>query len=336
MNDIEFKRQEKWYTCGSTCLYMIYNFLCQKHYNHDSYLSIDQIGSFSKTNTQTGTVGEYVVRAFKALGVESNISVNNNNAIFEIKKDLENGNLCLLRTLTFGMKHWVLAYGINKNNLVYLADPASGPRLATLEEVNELIRPRDYEYHSINPNTKPYELSIENMDDIDDENYIQSLILAHKQFSKFSDNAGAYIHSVSNRELSIALVRNNEIVGVYFLSNRRLHERKIDKKDSLKNLNGICGIALGVDENYRGLGYGDILKDEPQRLGYDYIFGEQLKDLNNIKDWLKRRVLFAEYPHSYLTVEFFDGIPKGVGKVFTLKDIENRETEEIQIKKLFY
>lgn len=115
----------------------------------------------------------------------------------------------------------------------------------------------------------------------------------------------AYIKYVSNFDKSIMLLNNNdEIFGVYILGDKQICEFTNDV--SYKNLKGIEGVLLGVDESIRGNGYGNQLKDYPRTLGVDYIWGQQLKTLNNLDDWLKRRKLVAITEHVYITAEIFN------------------------------
>jgi hypothetical protein len=109
-----------------------------------------------------------------------------------------------------------------------------------------------------------------------------------------------YLKDVTNWDKSILLLNeNNEIKGVYlFGDNQLLHER-------FENLKGIEGVLLAIDKDIRGQGWGDKLKEYPKTLGVDYIWGQQLKGLNNLNDWLKRRELIGENEEVYITVEIY-------------------------------
>ena len=117
--------------------------------------------------------------------------------------------------------------------------------------------------------------------------------------------------------ISICLEYNNKIVGVYLL-----HEKSINlfiseiKNNKIKDFpfknteiileeklsdNGLQGIALCVKNEYRSLGFGKKLKEYTYKMGYDYIWGVQAKDLNNISFWQQTRRLFAESPTRYAT-----------------------------------
>ncbi|MFN9953714.1 MAG: hypothetical protein ACK55I_11490, partial [bacterium] len=80
---------------------------------------------------------------------------------------------------------------------------------------------------------------------------------------------------------------NNDIKGVYLLGDNQLNSLVEDEK--YVNLKGVEGVVLAVSEEVRGQGWGNKLKDFPKTLEVDYIWGQQLKSLNNLEDWLKRR-----------------------------------------------
>jgi predicted NAD-dependent protein-ADP-ribosyltransferase YbiA (DUF1768 family) len=96
---------------------------------------------------------------------------------------------------------------------------------------------------------------------------------------------------------------DDKILGVYLLGDTQL----TDYVDAPKyeGLRGVEGVLLSVDSSIRGLGYGNKLKDYPKTLGYDYIWGQQFKGLNNLNDWLKRRELIATTSEVYITAEIF-------------------------------
>ena len=109
---------------------------------------------------------------------------------------------------------------------------------------------------------------------------------------------------MKKKDIKILLVDDeNNIKGVYILGGNQLNSI-VTAKD-YKDLNGVEGVLLCVDETLRGQGYGNKMKDYPKTLGYDYIWGQQFKDLDNLNDWLKRRVLVGETQYVYITAELF-------------------------------
>lgn len=106
----------------------------------------------------------------------------------------------------------------------------------------------------------------------------------------------------TNWDISAKLVdENNKLMGLYLLGNQQVGS--IIKDEHYYKLKGVEGVALAVDESIRGLGWGNKLKDYPKTLGFDYIWGQQLKTLKNLDNWLKRRVLIGETGGVYVTLE---------------------------------
>ena len=128
-------------------------------------------------------------------------------------------------------------------------------------------------------------------------------------FQYFKDvTSEYYFHAIleqeSNWDISAMLVdENNNIKGVYLLGDSQLSSLVEDEK--YINLKGVEGVVLAVSEEVRGQGWGNKLKDFPKTLEIDYIWGQQLKSLNNLEDWLKRSELVAETQSVYITAEIF-------------------------------
>lgn len=108
----------------------------------------------------------------------------------------------------------------------------------------------------------------------------------------------------TNWDISALLLDDNDnIMGVYLLGDKQLDSLTINEK--YLKLKGVEGVVLAVSDKIRGQGWGNKLKDYPKTLGYDYIWGQQLKVLNNLEDWLKRRELIDERNNVYITAEIF-------------------------------
>ena len=128
-------------------------------------------------------------------------------------------------------------------------------------------------------------------------------------FQYFKDvTSEYYFHAIleqeSNWDISAMLVdENNDIKGVYLLGDSQLSSLVEDEK--YVNLKGVEGVVLAVSEEVRGQGWGNKLKDYPNTLEIDYIWGQQLKSLNNLGDWLKRRELIAETQSVFITAQIF-------------------------------
>jgi hypothetical protein len=115
-----------------------------------------------------------------------------------------------------------------------------------------------------------------------------------------------YMRDLANanwEQSALLLDDNDNIKGVYILGNHQLPSQYV--QDKYVGLIGVEGLLLAVDESVRGKGWGNKLKEYPKTLGYDYIWGQQFKKLNNLKDWLKRRELVGTTNDTYITAEIF-------------------------------
>lgn len=116
-------------------------------------------------------------------------------------------------------------------------------------------------------------------------------------------------------DISKKLVLGDKIIGAYLLGERDLFhflqtnsaycKVLLPPEDVkwLRGKRGVQGVALVVLPEYKGRGYGKQLIDLPSQLGYDYIWGEQLKSLGNLHHWLKRRQLVADCSGVHVTMQ---------------------------------
>ena len=115
-----------------------------------------------------------------------------------------------------------------------------------------------------------------------------------------------YMKGLSNanwKKSLLLLDDEDNIKGAYILGNLQLPSQYVQYK--YIGLTGVEGLLLAIDESIRGQGWGNKLKEYPKTLGYDYIWGQQFKGLNNLNDWLKRRELVATTSEVYITAEIF-------------------------------
>jgi len=114
----------------------------------------------------------------------------------------------------------------------------------------------------------------------------------------------AILQQETNWNISAILLNDEDkIMGLYLLGDSQLDSLTVNEK--YVDLKGVEGVLLAVSEEIRGQGWGNKLKDFPKTLEVDYIWGQQLKTLNNLEDWLKRRELIAETQSVYITAEIF-------------------------------
>jgi len=108
-----------------------------------------------------------------------------------------------------------------------------------------------------------------------------------------------YLSSVTDWNISKKAVVGGKIVGAYLFNEQPITEFlegcdcTTEDVSKYANLRGIQGLGLALLPECRGTGIGRKMRDIPLHMGYDYIWGQHLKSLHNIDQWLKfgRRVV---------------------------------------------
>jgi predicted double-glycine peptidase len=312
-------------SCGPTCLKMIYN-----HINHGD-VTIEDLKVIVGTDNIKGTTLEDMIVGLNHFNIdfESPLLMNEYDAISYLNDALTNNYTVILRTLTRGIKHWVIADEFD--GLYYdIKDPWLGELKYDEQELIDIWKPRDFHcIKIINSDNKNENLNqineirgwIEKVKNFkkgepvirrfkpSDKAQVMDLVV--KAFSHLmpEEHIPTYIDQSSNFNKSIVVDRNNEIIGVYLLGDRQLPDvlSKNDKVyvdlDEYSRKNGVEGVALVVKDSEKGTGLGSKLKDYTKNLGVDYIWGMQYKDLGNLDHWLRRRILAAENQYLNFTVE---------------------------------
>lgn len=124
-------------------------------------------------------------------------------------------------------------------------------------------------------------------------------LVSKKEFTEIINNG-------TNWDLSLMLVEDDdeeEVLGLYLLGNEQISS--VLNTHEYTGMTGIEGILLVIDDSIRGQGWGTKLKDYTMTMGFDYVWGQQYKSLNNLDEWLKRRTLIGQSEHINITAEFF-------------------------------
>lgn len=140
------------------------------------------------------------------------------------------------------------------------------------------------------------EISLINNDE-DKQSAIDIIDETFRKYGGFGTISGSV-----NFDISIVLKKNNEVVGTYLIGNHPMH--LLGNLKHYLGLKGIEGVALAVKPKFRGLGYGNMLKDYSiHNTNADYIWGMQLRDLKNINDWAKRRRIVSSSSSMFITLQ---------------------------------
>lgn len=129
-------------------------------------------------------------------------------------------------------------------------------------------------------------------------------------FGHFGDWVWDYTNESTDWKMSMKASIGQEMVGFYLLRQQSVEEviqeeemQTVEDISSYSGKQGVEGIALVVDPRHRGLGYGKALKDAAETLPFDYLWGRQMKDLDNLEHWAKRRRVVAESDSMRITLQ---------------------------------
>ncbi len=116
-----------------------------------------------------------------------------------------------------------------------------------------------------------------------------------------------FFYFMSAFSISRKAVLDGKIIGCYLLNEDSIFGNDINFRedmDTYKSGKPLQGVALGILKQYRGLSYGRQLRNSVLEMAqYDYIWGYQVKSLNNLDNWLRHgRRLVGEIKDSYVTL----------------------------------
>ena len=309
-NKIEHLYQPDGISCGPTCIKMILNHI------KSNEITIEDIKKIVGSDNIKGTTLDDMIVGLENLNIkyEHPKLSDEETAIKYLNNSIKSNNPIILRTLTKGIKHWVIVDDFD-GEYYSVKDPWLGKIQYNKEEIINIWKPRDFDCLKIlkTKMVNDGQFIVRLFKEKDKEQVIDMMI---KSFSHLmgDDEIIKYTNAVTNFNKSIVVESNGEVVGFYLLGDRQMENgiknNKLDKVyidlDEYNKKIGMEGVALVVKDEYRGSGIGSKLKDYVKNLNIDYIWGLQYKDLNNLDMWLKRRKLAAERDDLYLTVENFN------------------------------
>lgn len=317
--DPEHMFQSRGYDCGPTCIKMVATAL-----GVGRQLTLNDIIDACGSDPTTGTDDKKMEKGMAAAGVPFKVGAARTPE--ELATSLEAGHMIILRTLTRGIKHWIILYKFDGQRF-HVQDPWLGPLSYTPEEVVNIWKPRDYFYFEVSRTMEQrvdhYQLAtyamLKSMNESQERGNLLFVnatgeimpALEKAMMDVFPKQAGwvvEYSKEAMDPQLSVVVLEGHEVIGFYIVGRRSVGEgtqgmKQLEDLSGYQDKRGVEGIALGVVSSARGKGIGNRLKDYPKHLGVEYVWGLQMRSLNNLKDWLKRRRLVAESPECYATLE---------------------------------
>ena len=148
--------------------------------------------------------------------------------------------------------------------------------------------------------------SVEPVEDPDIDYILEMCVKLFSEAVNF-DYSELFFYCYADFSISKKAVLDGKIIGCYLLKGEAVHSLEINWLENLdlyQTRRGLQGVALGILKEYRGLTYGRQLRDSALTLSqYDYIWGGQAKQLNNLDNWLGYgRRLVGESECSFVTL----------------------------------
>jgi len=300
---VQHMRQECGYDCGPACIKMVANAL-----GIGRELKIADIVRAAGSDPVTGTDDKKMATGLQAAGVP--FKVGEGKDAEALADALDSGSYIILRTLTRGIKHWIVVYDFDGTRF-QVNDPWLGEISYTPEEIVTIWKPREYFYFEVPAKVNESAEQVQ-LVKIDERNWpgVEKAVL--EVFAEHAAWVVQYIQAVADMDLSVAAMEGDQALGFYFLGRRTVAKGIADEEmEPVEDLSGyeqkqgVEGVALGLVSAARGQGIGSKLRDYPRSLDVDYIWGLQLESLNNLEHWLKRRRLVAKKPGLIATLQDF-------------------------------
>jgi hypothetical protein len=312
---VKHVRQPDGISCGPTCIKMVGDFF------KGEVDSIEKICKSCGTDHITGTPPERMRKGLASLDIKYVEHMDDENPFQSLRDAIDKGSVTMLRTLTHRVPHWIVVHSYNQEtqNIFYVNDPWLGQLEYNEEQLDEIWKERNYFFFEVLKENEQIDLNEEDQNvsirPYKDDDFDEVFNMLEDVYSKLSGMSARSIWSVIKAEckgsfgLSIVAEVNGEVAGFYFLTIADLPPK--EGTGITDDMIGVQGVALGISSKYKNLGIGKKLIVYPQTLGADYIWGFQLKQLENIDDWLKRRKIYSEGPNMYTTYQIFNSNEEG-------------------------
>lgn len=277
-------------TCGPACL----------------ALDVHDVASMCGTDDVTGTTHDRLATGLAGLGIAATPKVGHDAAV-DILASAREGDALPCRTLTWDAPHWVLATPVRPDAFRIL-DPWTGERTHDADHVLRLVAPRDHEVWLVPGGQRAPDVRIEGLSDgpgSPDDAREEALAMAEEAFGSHCRGVRDLLSGDGdlNWYQSRAVRIDGRTVGVYLLAERGVRPEVEPSAPGSTDLDGRCveGVALVVRPEARGRGYGRLLRAEPQRMGYDHVWGEQLHTLGNLAQWRRHRTVVGSTANTHVT-----------------------------------
>lgn len=284
-------------TCGPTCVAIVAAGIATRH-GKRPFEDVLGVAAMCGTNETVGTIPEGVRPTLAGLGVHAVRTTGREAFEAALAESDALGRPLLLRTMTLGVKHWVVATGEREGDLRRVLDPWLGDLRLRADEIEALVSPREHETWTVDPDREPRELGIGTARSWKDE---ATALLAERFAHLVPGSFGRYLDAKADWDLSRALVVDGRLAGVYLLREGDASGHVGTLPSEMEGLRTVEGVALAVAPWAQGTSYGRLLRDQPRALGFEAVWGLQHKSLGNLDRWLAHRALLGETQGCWVT-----------------------------------
>lgn len=152
MIPINYYRQPTGNTCGPTCIYMalkyVLNYPNDLPFDVDITNTVEGIAEACGTDWIVGTPPERMVKGMDAVKIKYVEYIHSKRPFDLLKQVIDAGNIPIIRTITQGVPHWIIANGYN-GDVFYILDPWLGVIKYDIQQLNHIWMPRDYQFFEI-------------------------------------------------------------------------------------------------------------------------------------------------------------------------------------------
>lgn len=143
---INLHKQPTGNTCGPACIKMAHSSI--NGLANSESITIDDIAEMCGTDWVVGTPPDRMIKGLNELGMLFASHINAEKPFEKLKSVVDVHNICMLRTLTQGVPHWIVIESYI-DNIYNVLDPWLGRIQYTEEELDKIWSVRDYYFFEV-------------------------------------------------------------------------------------------------------------------------------------------------------------------------------------------
>lgn len=149
---ISYQQQPTGNTCGPTCIYMALRYVLNNPndlpFDIDIVDTVESIAEACGTDWVVGTPPDRMQKGMDAVNMKFIEYIHPKRPFDLLKQVIDAGNIPIIRTITQGVPHWIIANGY-VGDVFDILDPWLGVIKYDIQELNYIWMPRDYQFFEI-------------------------------------------------------------------------------------------------------------------------------------------------------------------------------------------